>query len=419
MLGDGHTVCFYASNEVHNMLVKISPTQIGSFEIIKWAINNTISQTIDNFMNWAIQGLYFLKRESIYKKFQRDSNLHEYAKNCAEKEILELRSLYEADRVEHLILNLVKQKADTLSKFINQTNSQEIVQIVEFYVKNKKKFSQLLDEEREMEFQVEQEEEHEVYRPIANEALVNMLEDDVIHFANTGIIKEKSKSFLNLSDSLMNSSISAELMQAKAWSSLISVTRDFCKTVKTLNGGDDFLRMPRWIALSNKSNKVLILSSYEANKLYAKFKSNGHVSLSMLLPRIKKKQERIIHFSSDFTFSGNLLEQISIFAGSMYLDSEEEQDEYLLFLGYCPRPRTEEQEKFAYDRKILKNGYVPIEFREEVFQSMLKDGQTVSKFDDEPSTLVQNIISFRNYGLVPNSAHHNILFKSDLRPLNE
>ena len=300
MLGDGHSVCFYASNEVNNMLLKISPsTPIGSFEVIKWTIENTIAQTIENFLNWAVQGLHFFKREAIYVKFQQDNNLHEYAQNCTETEVLDLNSLYASSRVEHLILDLVKKRAEKLATFVNADKAKEIIEKVALYVRDQMKFAQILDEERELEFQVEQEEEEEIYRPISNEPLVNSLENDVVNYAKTGLISHESKSLLSLAESFLNSSISSTDMQTEAWSSEIGVTKDYCRTVKILDKSDDFLRTPRWLAISNASSRILLLSSFEANKLYTTFKINGCVTLAMLLPRVKKQQDSIVYFHMD------------------------------------------------------------------------------------------------------------------------
>ena len=114
----------------------------------------------------------------------------------------------------------------------------------------------------------------------------------------------------------------------------------------------------------------------------------------------------------------NLFTQLSIYSGSLYLDSVEEEEEYLLFLGYCPHPRNAEQEACFETEKILKNGFVPMSHREIVYRSVLREHQTLSKFEDEPSGLVQRIICLRNYGIVPESAHHNIIFKNNQRPFS-
>lgn len=190
----------------------------------------------------------------------------------------------------------------------------------------------------------------------------------------------------------------------------------FFKTVKIKDKSDDFLRYPRWIAVSNKNNKtqILIMSSFEANELCQVFKEKNNAVLCMLLPRMKKKQDLVVYFSTNHSFiSTSHLIQLSLFSGSFYIDKEEEEKEFISFFGFCPYPRTEIQEDFLNEGKIFKNGYVPLKHREEVFSSQIS-----SRFDQEPSAMIQKMISIRNHGIVPISAHHNTLFISGCKPLS-
>ncbi len=160
MLGKGHTVCFYASNEAHNMISKISD-KIGSLEVIKWTISNTLNQTVDCFLNWAIQGLCFLKRNSLNEQFKFDKDSLTYAQEYIEKEILDLKSLYEPDRVEHKISDIIFKKIELLVGYFRKSNTaqekvKKIQENIQFCVKDIKRFSQLLNVEKEMEFEVEQ-----------------------------------------------------------------------------------------------------------------------------------------------------------------------------------------------------------------------------------------------------------------------
>lgn len=420
MLGKGHTVCFYASNEAHNMISKISD-KIGSLEVIKWTISNTLNQTVDSFLNWAIQGLCFLKRNSLYEQFKFDKDSLTYAQEYIEKEILDLKSLYEPDRVEHKISDIIFKKIELLDGYFRKSKTAEekvkkIQENIQFCVKDIKRFSQLLDVEKEMEFEVEQEEEREIYRPDSITPAKNFIDEDAKYFAKTGQVRN-SKAFRKFTESFSISTILDPEIQPNAWTSDILVTRDFTETVIMKNKSDDYLRLPRWVAISNKSNKIVIMSSFETNYLIPTFKNNDNVTLAMLLPRNKKKQDIIIYFSdNDLNIipTRNLVE-LSIFSGSLYIEGEEEQNEYISFLGYCPHPRTEQEEEFLNENKILKNGYVPSKFRPEVFSS--HPNKELSKFIQDPSSMVQKIISLRNYGIVPVSSHHNVLFTAGRKPL--
>ena len=62
MLGDGHSVCFLASNEIHTIITNDNPgieDKIGSLEVIKWAIKNSRDHIVNGFLYWGIQGMFF------------------------------------------------------------------------------------------------------------------------------------------------------------------------------------------------------------------------------------------------------------------------------------------------------------------------------------------------------------------------
>ena len=57
MLGDGHAVNFYASNEIDCVIrEKCSDTKVGSLQVIEWAIQNSQTQISEGFLYWAMQG---------------------------------------------------------------------------------------------------------------------------------------------------------------------------------------------------------------------------------------------------------------------------------------------------------------------------------------------------------------------------
>jgi hypothetical protein len=57
MLGDGHAVNFYASNEVHCAIQQENYEKtIGSLQVIEWAIKNSQTQIKDGFLYWSMQG---------------------------------------------------------------------------------------------------------------------------------------------------------------------------------------------------------------------------------------------------------------------------------------------------------------------------------------------------------------------------
>ena len=57
MLGNGHSVRFFASNEVHNQIkANCRSNKIRSFDVIKWAIEKSRDQIVNGFIFWGLQG---------------------------------------------------------------------------------------------------------------------------------------------------------------------------------------------------------------------------------------------------------------------------------------------------------------------------------------------------------------------------
>ena len=68
MLGDGHSVRFYASNEVHSNIKRKNRhlNKIRSQQVIEWALENSQMQIDDGFNYWANQGIYTILRSNIW-----------------------------------------------------------------------------------------------------------------------------------------------------------------------------------------------------------------------------------------------------------------------------------------------------------------------------------------------------------------
>ena len=424
LLGDGHSVYFFSSHEVHNSIKKLaSNEQIGSLNVLTWAMNNTRDQTIDGFLYWGSQGMYYYRRQAVAEKFVRDGNSKLYSILSSDKEKVEIAKLYYGDRVRVLIPSIVEIRTRQYTNYLTyfkayndrfKDNCEKILKKCLQFVFNE--FGQLLEEEQEVELEIEQEEkEKEIVRPDVLEHLNNVFDKHVEKFVKTGEIINESQNFLPLPDGLINSSVFAKI-QEKAWGKNIFVTKDFIKTVKTSNCGDNFLKSPKWLVVSiyKKTINVVILSSFEANLLfsYTKPENDPKTAFFMYLPRIRPKQLQLFS-CNNFSLPQTIIQQISVFGGSQYFETKEEIDAYLNFLGFCPQPRTEFQQTCFENNKIHPNGFVPLEFRELVFEGQ----ENLSKFVEDPCRIVCKIVEIRNYGIVSKFGHHLEILLSGRRPI--
>ena len=167
MLGDGHRVQFYASNEVHTAIKKDNPNTIGSLQVIEWAINNSQNEIKEGLLYWGTQGLSYLKRESAKLTFNKDKNLQNYFHFFKESESTELANLYEGDQLEDSVFEILHRRSEAIQKNLSDSSNvpknlmQGILDHLKKYAKNEKKLVHFLEEEQEVEEQRQKENEEE------------------------------------------------------------------------------------------------------------------------------------------------------------------------------------------------------------------------------------------------------------------
>ena len=64
--------------------------EIGSLEVIKWAMQNTSNQSVDGFLYWASQGLSFYRKEAIRNRFRDTWKSENYAELSVEEQNLDI-----------------------------------------------------------------------------------------------------------------------------------------------------------------------------------------------------------------------------------------------------------------------------------------------------------------------------------------
>ena len=407
MLGQGHSVYFFASDEVNQKIVNRKESEnIHTIDIISWAIENSTNEIKNGFSNWAVHGLSSYRRESIFQDYLIDLNIKNYSTNTREYDVVDLVKLYDGNRIDTDLNLIIKKIDDAIQKKLTNSsaldffknNSRNIIDKLNQYVRNVKTFSGCLEEEQELEMEIEKQEEKEDETPRGPEPLENKLELDVSNFVKSGIFNKNSNSFIVLPNSLDECSLK-ELLQHNAWSNQVFTTRDFSKTIKENIDIDSYLRPPRWLCYNQHLNVILIMSDYETNELLPFLKSSQYNTFALILPRIRQNQKRIISFSN-IQIPSKILEQIFIYAGSLYFNNKEEETNFLSFISYYPSPRNQ-----MCSALVNKNGYVELKNRKNVFQN-IKEEVNLGRFDKDPNDLLIKLYELRNYGVIPKSSHH-------------
>jgi hypothetical protein len=267
----------------------------------------------------------------------------------------------------------------------------------------------------EVEIEIEQEEEIQLYRPEKAQFCQNKLDENIKFFIKSGEFNNRFSSFVSLKDSLKKSSLASKFEnELSSFSSNIYTTNDFNNTVITHNFDDYYLARPKWLAMNKNKTKLVFISSYEANNYFHDF--NDDCYLIMLMPVFRENQKRMFT-SKPIEINEDLMQEILIYSGSFYFNSIKEQESFLNFICYVPTPRTQEHNEYFENFKIEENGFVLVENRKEVFGNRSMSERKCDIFKQDPSKFIIELISVRNYQLVPNSAHHLTIFNNGKKPL--
>lgn len=231
---------------------------------------------------------------------------------------------------------------------------------MEYDVENKldlapeiKRLTHSLDEETEKELEQEIEEQQQVERPrVAQPAapkfdlrLEQLVRDGVI-----GDIFDQMKSdgtVLSIVASLTTTQMFDLCKDEEdAWSDHLFVTSDYKLVVENEYQAcnDYFLKPVSWIACIKNpdSNDILIiLSSFECNRLLPIFRQSKHAALFMYRPRHSNLHNNLIHeaglqvtgMATTNTIAIEDEVQIGVYAGLMYFNDVREQQTYCEFLG--------------------------------------------------------------------------------------
>ncbi|KAF8122652.1 hypothetical protein EV363DRAFT_821637 [Boletus edulis] len=324
-LGHGHSVMFFAPPEVdHNIravVAKTNPdTPVTTVDILCWAIRETWNDIQRRAPYWAQQGMSHKSRYNAWSQFARGGlTLKKLMDAWLQPDLKSLADLYAPCETTH--------PSSTLSAL-----DPEILQ----RCKNLGVLSlpkARMDEEQEREVHREREREREVELPPNAEALQHFAHPDVEKFVKTGIVPQlHSGSAFQPVFAILEKS-SAATCDADVWSPRILATLDFRETIikpdSTRGTMDQYLRPVQWILTSKKErNPVLVLlSPFEANYFMPVIGASEYVHLHVYGPRISERMKpsddlrlySIPPLPSDWTPPWDLIDQLNVFAGQLYL----------------------------------------------------------------------------------------------------
>ncbi|KAF8121889.1 hypothetical protein EV363DRAFT_1457064 [Boletus edulis] len=202
-----------------------------------------------------------------------------------------------------------------------------------------------MDEEQEREVHREREREREMELPPKAEPVQHFPHPDVKNLVKTGIIPPlHSRSGFQPVFAMLGKS-SAATCDADVWSPRALATVDFCRTIKpesTRGTIDQYLRSVQWILTSKKERDptLVVLSPFEADYFMPDIRASENVHLHVYAPRTSQRMKpsddlrlySIPPLPSDWIPPRDLIDQLNVFAGQLYLSDYESYTRLCRFL---------------------------------------------------------------------------------------
>ncbi|CAF3964773.1 unnamed protein product [Adineta steineri] len=437
-LGNGHSLTFWSSNEVHQQIVAlkipITKQPIGVIDILRWLYQNTVHATWEALNYWAEQSLSYQRKLDAFQyiEWQNHENIFtnnmmkDLANRCLEPEITELTRMYGVSRELRTIAdNYIGRYKECNYKLSTETHDAVLKRLNE-YNGTKQRLCQLLDEEQQRELEQELEAEQQLARPLPGKPHKPILNEEIKSLCNENDprlnLSRLSKVFRSLSFAFDRTPL-FNACQPSSWQRNLWVSTEFQRVVKSTEESlSSFLRPPRWIVVY-RNEDIIFVSAFEANWLMGQLQSNKSsvTTLRLLLPRTKRVQSIFVNTPTlmippsielsntnmIYYIPVELLVQLFVFNGTLYFETVDEQIAYCQCLGLCPKPWTTKEEE------AFENGWISIDGFVQKPKHRLQLQLNQARFPSNPLTFIKQLIETRNNSHPPITSHvGSIIFNS-------
>lgn len=344
-LGQGQSVVFCVTEEIKmkilELLSKRDNVRIDVADILIWVISETCADLRRSMPLWAAQGRRHEGQKVLWASARSEWGL-DFLDGQVEKFLEE-----EAQTLEHRY----RPHGPETSQFSGwNMESQNINRIIERCQKfASTNLSQAtLQEEQERELSPEIEQESEVERPAPAAPETHSIHRDMNLLVRTGKFTADSKAFLPAFEALRSSSAAAHL-EVSQFPHEFYVTTDFARTIKSSGRSyisDAYQRPVQWILTvtdehSSTVKHMVVVSPFEVQELLPLIKTYSKVTLHLYAPRPNlefRSLDSLDLFTEGKAFkphnvSPQLVVQLNLFAGQLYLTSFTEYIRVCQFLG--------------------------------------------------------------------------------------
>lgn len=324
-LGHGQSVVFCAPPEIDRQICKLAESSPGTmshaYNIIRWAIDETLSE-IDRYIpQWAEQGVDHHQRQKAYAEYSSSFDTAVIRETWRQRESKTLEELYgldtpSSDDANHLAFQLPAIRDRLRSFGITKLSRAGY------------------GEEQEREVAQEIEQEREVERPPQVKPERPFLHPHVKEFISTGRLNFTSNQFIPAVNLLPD--IPHTLKQT--WPTGLYVTRDFSRTIEASGSQHilDFMRPVNWVISGTAYgyNPVfVVVSPHEVNELLPNIQTSRSCRLHVFNPRVANWMRSFSDLSfctisgvapSPFRHPSMMIQsQLGLISGQLYLDNVE------------------------------------------------------------------------------------------------
>ena len=338
-LGHGHSVMFFAPLEVDQSIRAVAAKEdpnipVTTTDILRWAIHETWTDTQQWAPYWVQQGISHESRYDAWTRFCRNELTGEQLAGAwLQPELKSLADLYAPSKPRNNSSHL---------SFLD--DHREIQQhCIQLGVLKLPEAQMEEEQEREVSREIEREREGERRPTNANRA-EHSIHPDLKNFVHTGHISQFSSAFVPAFMAVEQSFTARS--DSRVYSPFILATVDFHTTVEPASCQgrmDQYLRPVQWV-LSGKMDRdrvLVLLSPFEADHLMPDIRVSKYVHLHVYTPctseRMKSTNDLRLYsippVPDDWTPPWDLIDQLNVFAGQLYLRDYESYLRLRRFLG--------------------------------------------------------------------------------------
>lgn len=449
LLGQGHSIVFMASYEAHVRIREFCNLENAtpkSKNVLDFIRNNSRRFEEENTVHWSAAAYNYTKKLVAHKMYENspaDDATQLLHLKCKDNEYVTLKDMYGIKELA-LLTQISKIKFDKIiGAYRNDDGIVRMIKSIYDGVATKlakqvprmQRFTQSFDEEQEKELEHELEEQRQIERPPPAIAMKPVFDELLENLIRNGASSQSfrrmqiQKSIMSLDESLLEKPLyDAYKHFPSPWSKNLYVTRDFVNVTENLNA-EDYLRPVWWIAhiIHREDDDIyLLLSSFEANQLVPLFRKSNRSTLMCYRPRLSQFHSNLMYerplqvtaqnANPDDHMGMEEEAQIAMYSGSMYFNSEMEQDAYCSFMGLIPSPRTPDLEMAFEEGYITPNSYVPTENRRHsaAISRLVKK----CKFNENPVELAIKLIEAHHVFVRKESHVSAILEKATKKKIN-